>query len=61
MSQQYQISDRRKLELLAAAAHECCERFPFSRSWIAKNELTMAEMLWLMAEMARLLRAEVER
>ena len=55
------IPERRKRELLLAVAAAFEQRQPLNLSWTARHSVTLAEALWLAAEVARVLREAAER
>ena len=55
------IPPERKRELLLAVAAAFEERRPFDLAWQARHDVTLAEVLWLAAEVARVLREAAER
>ena len=55
------IPDERKKELLLAVATTFEQRQPLNLSWTARHSVTLAEVLWVAAEVARVLREAAER
>lgn len=56
-----QITEQRKKELLLAVAIAFEQNQPLNMAWQARHSTSLAELMWLRAEIGRVLREAAER